>query len=149
MKNTFAEDYRRNLEIEAAFDAAKAANDEAGMEAARAAHGALVDEVREKGSDYSYVLRLYVESMNAGNDCIDISEPLQNDAEMIGWLRNFGIEKFTFSSSWSSAVNTAWTFLQNGCKLEGMVEINSRNSHWNFKTGEEVRDKVPAYLFSL
>lgn len=36
------------------------------------------------------------------------------------------IEAFTFSPSWTQALESAWLFTQNGCTLEGMVEINDR-----------------------
>ena len=64
---------------------------------------------------------------------------------MIKTLRALGFRKFTFSSSWSSAVETAWLFTKNGCLLEGMVEINSK--HKDFETDEY--EKIHAYLFNL
>ena len=41
-------------------------------------------------------------------------------------MREYGIEAFAFSSSWTQALESAWLFTQNGCTLEGMVEINDR-----------------------
>lgn len=56
-----------------------------------------------------------------------------------------GIEYFTFSSTWSSAVKIAWLFKQNGCSLEGLIEINENID--DFETGK--MRKTPAYLFKL
>lgn len=64
---------------------------------------------------------------------------------IIKTLRDNGIEKFTFSSTWSGAVKTAWLFTQNGCTLEGLTEINE--GYEDFITGK--MKKTPAYLFKL
>ena len=64
---------------------------------------------------------------------------------LIACMRDNGIDHFTFSSGWSSAVETAWLFQQNGCTLEGLIEINSRHKH--FFTGEQ--EKAHGYLFRL
>ena len=60
-------------------------------------------------------------------------------------LRKAGVKMFTFSSTWSSTVETAWLFLQNGCKLEGMAEINGTCQA--FMSDEY--ERVPAYVFSI
>ena len=41
-------------------------------------------------------------------------------------MREYGIEAFTFSPSWTNALESAWLFTQNGCTMEGIVEINDR-----------------------
>ena len=64
---------------------------------------------------------------------------------LIERLRKAGIKKFTFSSTWSSTVQTAWLFLQNGCKVEGMAEINGPSTA--FMSDEY--ERVPAYVFSI
>ena len=66
-------------------------------------------------------------------------------AGLIENLRNLGIEHFTFSSTWSSAVETAWLFKENGCELEGLVQINSR--YTSFRKNEY--EKAAAYLFRV
>lgn len=38
----------------------------------------------------------------------------EDEAGMIGALRENGVSHFTFSSGWSGAVDTAWLFTQNG-----------------------------------
>ena len=42
-------------------------------------------------------------------------------------------------------VGTAWLFVQNGCKLEGMVEING--TYQAFMSDEY--ERVPAFVFSI
>lgn len=107
-RNNFAEEYAREMECRRQFDAAEAAGNTEGQEAARDAYRRLEEQIAEKGKAY-------------------------------------GIEKFTFSSSWSSAVETAWLFTQNGCRLERIVEING--SHKAFMSDEY--EKAHGYLFSI
>lgn len=147
MKYFLVKDYEREQEISAAYDAAEAANDEAGMEAARTAHRVLEESIRAKGETYCRIYRLYTEARERGNEYIDLSDCSQYDnAEaLIVAFREYGIERFTFSSSWSSAVESAWAFLQSGCTLEGMTELNGRAR--NFRgSGFE---KVHGYIFKV
>lgn len=64
---------------------------------------------------------------------------------MVEDLKAFGIREFTISSTYSSIVETAWVFQQNGCILEGLEEINGHFT--DFKTGEY--KKVPAFKFRI
>ena len=68
--------------------------------------------------------------MKVGNERIDISElhEYQDAATLIASFREYGVEAFTFSSGWSSAAESAWAFLQNGCALAGMVEISGNST---------------------
>ena len=66
-------------------------------------------------------------------------------SDLVQNLRDLGIEHFTFSSTWSSAVETAWLFKENGCELEGLVQINSR--YTSFRKNEY--EKAAAYLFRV
>jgi hypothetical protein len=63
---------------------------------------------------------------------------------LVGCFRDFGVEHFTFSSTWSSAVKTAWLFKMNGCEVEGLVEVNGNT---NYMTGKH--EKMPAYKFAV
>jgi hypothetical protein len=64
---------------------------------------------------------------------------------MIESLKALGIEKFTFSSTWSSSVEVAWLFTQNGCTLEGLVEINGKCK----QTFSDDFEKAHGFLFSI
>ena len=82
-----------------------------------------------------------------GNEYIDLSElhEYRDAKELIDSFREYGVEAFTFSSGWSSATGSAWTFLQNGCTLTGMVEINGPHK----ALGSDTYEKRPAFLFRV
>ena len=145
MKNNFAQEYTREEAIKSAYNAAKEAGNEAGMEKAREDIRSLNEEIAAKGDAYAFVYRLYQEMMEAGNDHIDLNDAIHDEVKMLETLRSCGIDSFTFSSGWSSAVESAWIFQQNGCRLLGLIELNS--PHMNWFTGE--REKVHGYLFRI
>jgi hypothetical protein len=143
-KNNLAVDYARYEDIKAQFDAAETEEDKA---VARETYGALMADIATKGKDYMWVFRLYDDAKAKGNEYIDLHDALQDEQVegLINSLRKNGIEKFTFSSTWSSAVKTAWLIQKNGCTLEGLVEINSAHPD-SFNSEYE---KVPGYLFCI
>ena len=145
MKNNFAQEYAREEAIRAAYNIAKETGNEAGIEKAKADMRSLNEEIGEKGDAYAFVYRLYQEMKEAGNEHIDMHDTIRDEKKMIETLRSLGVESFTFSSSWSSAVESAWLFQQNGCRLEGLIELNGTAKDW--LTGE--REKVHGYLFSI
>lgn len=130
--------------IKAAYEAAKAANDESGVEKAKADMRALREELEAQGDDFCFVYNLYVEMDERKNEHIDLNDVIWKPEETIAVLRKFGVETFVFSSGWSSAVDVAWAFVQAGCKLEGMVEINDR-----FSAFDEEPRKRHGYLFTI
>ena len=140
----FEKDYAAFEEIKAAYDNAK---DEAGQERARADFKAWVEGIEAKGRSYADTFRIYKDSRDNGNERLNISEPneYRDIPELITDLRGSGIRDFTFSSRWSSAIEASWEFLQNGCELEGMVEIYTSNT----KFMSEERSTTPAYLFRI
>lgn len=145
--NTLAAAYAEDKRIEAAFDRADLNNDEAGKTAARNAHEAFEDSLRAQGKAYCSAYRLYAEAQRRGNALVDISEPIpaNNLKDLLDTLRGNGIEEFTFSSTWSSAVETAWYLTELGCTLKGMTKINGGCKNFmgdGFET-------VPAFLFQL
>ncbi|MCC8013641.1 MAG: hypothetical protein LIO87_00450 [Eubacterium sp.] len=141
--NNFENNYAREQELYISFDKAE----ENEKEEIRKAHDFLWKEITAKGEDYTKLYKLYSETKERENDYIDLSDVVwERDVKpLIESFRKFGISKFTFSSTWSSAVETAWLFQKNGCKLEGLVEINGR--HKDFMSKEY--EKVHGYLFSL
>lgn len=147
MKNTFAEDFARLCRIKNRYLEAKAANDETEMEAARAALKVLDNSIDAMGQTYRNLYRLFESAQERGNAHIDLCNPhdYRDEAALIASFREYGIETFTFSSRWSSAVESAWKFIQNGCTMIGMVEISSENTTWD----GEGYEKCPAYLFSV
>ena len=146
MKHTLEQVYTREAELERAYEAAKAAGNEAGMEKARKEYQAMEKEVLEtEDSDFGFAFRLYKQMKECGNEYIDLSIAIHDEVGVLQTLRKYGFEHFTFSSGWSSAVESAWIFQQNGCRLLGLIELNS--PHMNWFTG--TREKVHGYLFSI
>ena len=146
MKHTLEQVYTREEELERAYEASKAAGDESGMEKARNEYQAMKKEVLEtEDADFGFAYRLYKQMKECGNKFIDLSIAIHDEVGTLQTLRKFGFEHFTFSSGWSSAVESAWIFQQNGCRLEGLIELNSIHKDWT--TGE--REKVHGYLFSI
>ncbi|MCD8013320.1 MAG: hypothetical protein LUG99_09110 [Lachnospiraceae bacterium] len=144
IQNNFAQEYETYKVCEAEYDSAA---DEAGKEAARQKVRGLLDSMADKPEGYNRMFNMYKDAKERGNEYIDVSECIwDRDVEpMVSRFRSFGITHFTFSSTWSSAVETAWLFTQNGCTLEGIVEINSQYSNF----GGEGYEKAHGYLFKV
>ena len=117
------------------------------MEQARADHFALEASIQAQGKPFELLYSLYAAAMKVGNEYIDISElhEYRDAKELIDGFREYGVEAFTFSSGWSSAAGSAWAFLQNGCTLAGMVEINGPHKAF----GSNEYEKRPAFLFRV
>lgn len=139
--------YEEKQEIERAYDTAKEHNYEEGKIAAREAYHVWKDKAIAEGEDFWRVYQMYENAQKRGNEHIDLNDVIwdKDVPAMIDRLRKVGIKTFTFSSTWSGTVSTAWLFLQNGCKLEGMTEINGTCQA--FMTDEY--ERVPAYVFSI
>lgn len=86
----------------------------------------------------------YEVSRDNGNDYLNIDDTVWDSeiAPLVKCFRELGIEHFTFSLTWSSAVETAWQFKMNGCEVEDLVEVYGSKSHITGK-----REKKPAYKF--
>lgn len=147
MTKDFEKDYAAYEELKAAYDRAYGAKDEAGQEAARADYKTWSEAISAKGEDYARIYKLYEDARKAGNEDIDIHDTIhtRDIAGLVRDLRKFGIGRFTFSSTWSSAVEDGWEFVKNGCTLEGMKEINSEFTAFM----SEEREKKPAYIFRV
>ena len=147
MKNQFAAEYSKSIEILIKYNSAMAANDDAGMAAARAAHMEQEARIEAKGTTYAQLYYRYESAQERGNPYIDFDDVIWDEKveAFVAGLRQYGIDRFVFSSGWSSAVETAWKLQQNGCKLEGLVEINGKHK----SIGNDEYDKVHGYLFSL
>lgn len=148
MKNNFAEEYAWSKRIHDAYDQAEEANDQEGKARARAEYKEqFVPYMTEKGDAYWRLYELYARAKDVGNEYIDFNDVIwdKDVPAKIESLREHGIERFTFSSTWSSSVEIAWLFLQNGCELEGMTEINSQHK----KIFTEEYERIPAYIFKV
>lgn len=137
--------YGRHEELERKLDAAENGGDTKAMEACQKAHQELLEGVRAEGEAFGDMMRLYSEMKQQGNSRLDLSGTYRKPEEVIKIFREFGVKEFTFSSTWSSAVQVAWQFTQLGCKLKGMTEIYG--SGQKFMSNEY--ERIPAFLFSL
>ena len=147
MNRLFSETHAKDQEIEARYDAAELKNDQATMEQARTDHFALEADIQAQGKPFELLYSLYAAAMKVGNEYIDLSElhEYRDAKELIDSFREYGVEAFTFSSGWSSATESAWAFLQNGCALAGMAEINGQHKAF----GSDEYEKRPAFLFRV
>lgn len=79
-----------------------------------------------------------------GNHCLDFNNLNNTDiAGLVLEMKEQGIHEFTFSSTWSSAVEQAWELEQAGCSCQGLVKIVGGCKY------REDGDEVPAFLFKL
>lgn len=142
-KNIFETAYAQVQEIKKAYEVAE---DEAEKEEARLGYHALMEGIEGLGVAACRIWREYETARENGNDRLDISEVVwEKDVEsLISCMRENGISEFTFSSGWSSAVETAWLFIQNGCEVAGMIEVNGSMDYF---TGEH--EKKHGYLFRI
>ncbi len=137
--------YGRNEELERTFAAAEKAGDAAAMDACQDAYQDLLQEVRAEGEAFGDMMRLYSDMKKHGNSHLDLSGTYQEPEKILKTFREFGVTEFTFSSSWSSAIQVVWAFTQMGCTLKGMIEIYGSGR----KIMSKEYEKVPAFLFSL
>ena len=95
----------------------------------------------------------YFYSLEAGNDLINFGEVIwdYDIDEIIENCQRFGITEFTISSTFSSLILTIAEFEKKGCKLQGLVEINSRHDDWKacFEGKPSVKERIPAFRLSL
>ena len=95
----------------------------------------------------------YFYSLEAGNDLINFGEVIWDyDIDpILENCRRFGIEAFTISSTFSSLILTIAELQKRGCKLDGLVEINSRYDDWRagLNGSESRKERIPAFKMSL
>lgn len=137
--------YERHEELERKLDAAENDGNTRAIEACQKGHQELLEEVRAEGETFGDMMRLYSEMKQQGNSRLDLSGTYRKPEEVIRIFREFGVKEFTFSSTWSSAIQVSWAFTQLGCTLKGMTEVHGTKR--DFQTGEY--EKVPAFLFSF
>ena len=140
----FEKDYAEFEEIKKMFDSA---GDEQEKDAARLHYKEWSDGITAKGQEYSEFFRFYKDAREDGNEYIDLHDTLRDEKieGLVASFRKYGVEKFTFSSTWSSAVKTAWLFTLCGCRAEGMMEVNSNYT----KPLSSEREKIPAFVFRI
>lgn len=119
----------------------------------------ILDKAAENGMKHKDInvnptfSQAYFYSLEAGNDLINFGEVIWDyDIDpILENCRRFGIEAFTISSTFSSLILTIAELQKRGCKLDGLVEINSRYDDWRAGLdGKESRkERIPAFKMSL
>ena len=118
----------------------------------------ILDKARENGTRYSEIGinstfgAAYFYSLEAGNYLINFDEVIwdRDIDEILENCRRFGIEGFTISSTFSSLITTIAELQKRGCKLEDLIEINSRFDDWKAGLeGESRKERIPAFKISL
>ena len=148
MNKQFELDYALEKQIYDSYHKAEDADDEEGMTKFRSMYrDEFAPYMKEKEEDYLLLYRMYKDAMERENQYIDFDEPYQyRDADhLFETLKKYEVERFTFSSGWSSAIETAWELVQKGCTLEGMIQINSRHT----KIFSDERERIPAFVFKV
>lgn len=142
-KNTFEIAYTQVQELKKAYNAA---TDEDEKKKIGASYAALMEGIKKMGAVACRIWREYKTARDNGNIHLDISDVVwdKDVEELISCMKKNGISEFTFSSTWSSAVETAWLFVKNGCKMDGLVEINGSVSCFT-----EEHEKKHGYLFKI
>ena len=140
--NIFEEIYSGIQEAKKAYEAA---TNTAEQDAARNLYKKAAEKIDDLNGAEQHIWRAYEIAKDCGNEYIDLNDTIRDDAveELVACMKECGIEAFTFSSTWSSAVETAWHFQKAGCTLAGLLEINSQ--YKDLVSNEY--EKMPAYLF--
>ena len=144
MMNIFEEAYRGIQEAKKAY---AVATSEAEKDAARAIYKQGTAKLDGLSSTEKRIWSAYETAKDCGNEYLDLNDTIRDDEveDLVACMKEYGITAFTFSSTWSSAVETAWLFQKAGCTLAGLIEINSQ--HKAFMSDEY--EKAHGYLFKL
>ena len=93
------------------------------------------------------LLWAYRDARESGNELIDFNEVIweKDIEEILKGLKENNFDAFTISSTFSGLSQTIAAFEEQGCKLAGMTEVNSRFKDW--QTGEP--ETLPAFLIEV
>ncbi len=143
MKNIFTETYNKIQELKTKFAAAATEQEK---ESLRTEYQEIMKEIKEQGPTAMWVWREYEKALENGNDRLDLNDCIweRDVKDLIDNIRENGITEFTFSSTWSGALEVAWLFQQNGCTLAGLVEIDGPQKFFS-----EEHEKLHGYLFKV
>lgn len=144
LMNIFEEAYAG---VQFAHLAYKAAANGDERETARELYKEATAKIKDLTEVERYVWEAYAGAKDRGNEYIDFDGVIQAELveDLVKCLRDCGIKAFTFSSTWSSTIETAWLFQKAGCNLAGLVELNSSIK----SCMSDEFEKVPGYLFNV
>ena len=106
MMNIFEEAYRGIQEAKKAY---ATATSEAEKDAARAIYKQATTKLDDLNNTDQRIWSAYETAKDCGNEYIDLNDTIRDDAVegLVACMKEYGIGAFTFSSTWSSAVETA------------------------------------------
>ena len=141
--NIFEETYEKFQQLKIVGRTAKSDNEK---EEARQLLSKVISCTEKFGFYDCYIWREYENSRDCGNSKLNLAEIIWNHqiSGIVACMKANDIKEFTFSGTYSNALETAWLFQQEGCVLEGMVKIFSTYTDAN---GEHT--EVPALLFKI
>lgn len=115
---------------------------------ARLVYQTISGQIKETDKITQRAFSDYESSRACGNPLLDIREVLWNKdvPAYVESLRSHGVQMFTVSSTYSSAVELYWELEKAGCHMVGMREVFLPFTKGPF--GDEL-EKAPAVLFSL
>lgn len=99
----------------------------------------LMEAVRLEGECFCAMFRMYSKMKEAGNTLLNVPDDY-NPENIMKLFKACEIARFTYSSSWSGALETAYVFEQSGYRIDGMTEIN---------VGANNNKKIPALVFEM
>lgn len=99
----------------------------------------LMEAVRLEGECFCAMFRMYSKMKEAGNTLLNVPDDYGPE-NIMKLFKACEISRFTYSSSWSGALETAYVFEQSGYRIAGMTEIN---------VGARNNKKIPALVFEM
>lgn len=143
MKNTFEQIYEKIYQQAKAFCEAKSDKEK---EEARHIVDKTISEIKSLDFYTVHIWYEYKNSKDCGNNRLNLSDIIWEHqiSEIVACMKANGVKEFTFSGTYSGALETAWLFQQEGCTMEGMVKVFSKYTDAN---GEHT--EVPALLFKI
>lgn len=76
-----------------------------------------------KSRAFKEAWRDYRNSIESGYELLNCEDTVSSAFDYATVLKENGIEKFAFSSTWSGSVNDAWEFQKAGYIVEGMTNV--------------------------
>ena len=106
----------------------------------------LTNEMNQLDKVSAMIWNAFKDSKEKENAYLDFNEIMEKRdvVELIEKLKEQGIDTFTYSATWAGSIEIAWLFQQNGCKLNGLIEINKAKNSW-----EKTVEKVPSFQFII
>ena len=118
MMNIFEEAYRGIQEAKRAY---ATATNTAEQDAARAIYKQATAKLDGLSNTEQRIWSAYETAKDCGNEYIDLNDTIRDDEVegLVACMKKYGIEAFTFSSTWSSAVGTRMAFPESRMHLGG------------------------------